>query len=511
MKRTLLIFSLFLSTAFALFAQEPNKYSLEPCGTAPYTDPWLAEYLANPNTRTFSRTDDTLYVGMQVHLVARDNGSGRFTPSRLLDAFCTLNNDYAPSGVQFFFKYDWNLINNTSYFDHDDILTGIDMMYENDVEDALNIYFCSNPAGNCGYNVPYASIAMGNGCSGPADHTWAHEIGHAFTLQHTFLGWEGVFYNFSVPTPDTLLYDYTHFHAEPDTIVPAPLDTALTEYNDFSNCYQAADKFCDTPPDYLAYRWDCDVNNMSFVKQKDPDGNEFYSDGTFFMSYADDVCSNRFSDEQIQALRANILAVKQDWLSDTPGGNPVDGVANLASPIAGASAPSSNVSFHWNSVQDATHYLLQASRFSTFSIIELDVVASDTFYVGGNFSPNKTYYWRVRPFNNTYTCTDFGEKESFKTDLASHVSSADASGFRYYPSLIRRGIPLTLELPEAWINQEVQMACYDLTGRQVWTGTSNFVQQTERLNLPDALQEPGVYRLVLRTQKESKTISLVLN
>ncbi|MEZ4917632.1 MAG: hypothetical protein R2792_00890 [Saprospiraceae bacterium] len=197
-------------------------------------------------------------------------------------------------------------------------------------------------------------------------------------------------------------------------------------------------------------------------------------------------------------------------MSDTPGGNPVDGVANLASPIAGASAPSSNVSFHWNSVQDATHYLLQASRFSTFSIIELDVVASDTFYVGGNFSPNKTYYWRVRPFNNTYTCTDFGEKESFKTDLASHVSSADASGFRYYPSLIRRGIPLTLELPEAWINQEVQMACYDLTGRQVWTGTSNFVQQTERLNLPDALQEPGVYRLVLRTQK-SKTISLVLN
>ena len=507
--RSTLLLCFFLFIAVLTRAQQPHASDAKPCGTPPFTDPWLVDFLENRDKYALSRTSDTLYIGMQVHLTARDNGTGRLRPSKLLDAFCTLNRDFEPAGVRFYFKYDWNEIDNTDYFDHEELTDGIQMMYDNDIPDALNIYFCANPAGNAGYNIPYASIAMGNAYSGPAAHTWAHEIGHAFTLQHTFLGWENTAYNYGTQTPDTVIYDYTHFHFEPDTILPAPLDTALVEYADFSNCYVSADKFCDTPPDYLAYRWDCDQNNMSIAQQKDPNGVEFKSDGTLFMSYADDACSSRFSDEQIQALRANIETVKQAWLAQSIPDQFIDGEAELMSPVAGQNTPPSNVSFHWASVPEATQYIIQASRFSNFGIVELEEVTSDTFFQGGTFAPNKTYYWRVRPFNNSYTCTDFSEKQTFFTDLTLSAATLDESGFKYYPNPIRPGIPLTVEIPETWLGQETSIQIFDLSGKLLGTQNIQFNERLNRINLPSTLHESGMYYAVLESARGRKVLKLV--
>ncbi len=77
------------------------------------------------------------------------------------------------------------------------------------------------------------------------------------------------------------------------------------EKMDFSNCYDSGDRFCDTRPDYLNYRWACAPDSLSVTVQKDPNGVEFRSDATLYMSYSLDVCSNRFTDEQIEAMRTN--------------------------------------------------------------------------------------------------------------------------------------------------------------------------------------------------------------
>ncbi|MCB0574414.1 MAG: metalloprotease, partial [Saprospiraceae bacterium] len=102
-----------------------------------------------------------------------------------------LNEDYAATGIRFYFKDDWNLINSTAWYQHANIPQGIDMMLTNNVPDALNAYFASNVAGNCGYNLPYAGVAVAHNCAATGDHTWAHEVGHALSLPHPFIGWEG--------------------------------------------------------------------------------------------------------------------------------------------------------------------------------------------------------------------------------------------------------------------------------------------------------------------------------
>jgi len=502
----LFIFLLLCST---LSAQEPSQPEPAPCGTRG-VDPWLVRYTARPQDYAVPRSDDTLYVGIQIHLLAKDNGSGRFSYDKLLSAFCRLNTDYAPSGIRFYFKNPWNEINQTTWWDHNDIPQGIQMMQVNDVLAAQNSYFVSDPAGNCGYNIPYASVAINHNCANENDHTWAHEIGHALSLPHPFIGWEGKVYNFSTQTPDTLTYDYTYFHDTLETQIPAPLDTALVEYVDGSNCTLAADLFCDTKPDYLSQRWFCDGQNNSIKKQKDPDGVEFYSDGTLYMSYSSDECQNRFTPEQIAAMRANLLSEKIDWLTTGPPQADVNGLSTPVDPVNDAPTPNTEVSLHWTPVPNATHYLVTGSRVVSFAARDIEIITDDTMAVTGALFPNKKYYWRVRAFNDWSTCAAVSETATFKTAAVSAVSEADVSGLRIYPTLAAPGTPLWLETSGKHPGGPVVCQVFDASGRRLWHQELNFSGTRTQLNLPSATWQAGVYQVVVTSAQGAHTQRLAL-
>ncbi|TNE59042.1 MAG: hypothetical protein EP344_09420 [Bacteroidetes bacterium] len=490
---TLLIF---IALAWSVRGQEvdPDKSSLRPCGTAPVFDEWFKRYMASPEDFP-EGSADTLFVGVQIHLVANNNGAGRLSTEKLLDAFCQLNTDFSDSEIQFIFKNDWNLLNNNDWFQHDSIVQGIQMMFTNNVPDVLNAYFVSDPAGNCGYNLPYAGVTMAHGCTGPNDHTWTHEVGHALSIQHPFLGWEGKIYNLASPTPDTLTYDYTHFHSTPDTIVPAPLDTALVEYLDGSNCGIAADKICDSRPDYLSYRWNCDGQGMSIELQKDPAGTTFYSDGSLYMSYANDNCQNRFTPEQTQIMRIKLQTDKAAWLSPTSPGGAITGSPSLLSPVNGASALASGATLTWTSVPGATHYVVQASRLSSFAIREFEMMVTDTTAVLSGLIPNLNYYWRVRPFNYGYTCTSFSANGKFVA-VTVGVHAASEAGWKIYPSRLAPGQVLTMEVPETWLNTTADIRLFDAAGRMLWQEQRTFQAPEEQLALPTGNWSNGVYHLI---------------
>ena len=263
------------------FAQNP----LGPCGTAPEKSAWLQKYQAAP--AAYQKNLDTIiYVPLTIHLLGTDEGLGFFNYRNLMEAFCTLNEDYESANIQFYMEGEVHYIQNTAWFEHETLLEGGQMMFANNVEHTLNCYFVADPAGNCGYALPYAGLAVAKSCANPNDHTWSHEVGHALSLPHPFLGWEGgVSYddsvppNFNAPAPLTVTYDYTFFQ---DTLILDTLiiDTAYVEFVDGSNCGIAADGFCDTSPDYLANRWFCDGNMESATQQKDPSGATSKPDGT---------------------------------------------------------------------------------------------------------------------------------------------------------------------------------------------------------------------------------------
>ena len=115
------LLALFLFSLQVCFAQEPTKYQLAPCGTQPVIAPMLEAYHSHPGLFAGERSSDTLFVALQLHLLAKDNGIGRISPERLLDAFCRLNADYAASNIRFYSKYDWHLIDSTGWYMHDTI------------------------------------------------------------------------------------------------------------------------------------------------------------------------------------------------------------------------------------------------------------------------------------------------------------------------------------------------------------------------------------------------------
>lgn len=491
--RVLILFCItFPIILLAQHPNEPSKYDLAPCGTAPELDRWLLDYLEH-GAALPDNADDTLYVGMQLHLLANDNGSGRFSPERMLNAICRLNSDFGPAAIQFYCKYDWNLLNNSAWFQHDSVVQGIQMMLTNNVPDVLNAYFVSRAAGNCGYNLPYAGVAMAHACSGPEDHTWTHEVGHALKLPHPFIGWEGKVYNPANPTPDTLTYDYTHFHDTLDTTIPARLDTALVEYVDGSNCGIAADKICDSKPDYLSYRWNCNAQGASTVVQKDPGGATFVSDGTLYMSYADDQCQNRFTEQQIEIMRAHLLTKKLSWVSFEAQHPTVNGTPTLISPVGNQAAPSTGALLQWSAVPGATHYVVQVSRVSSFGIKEAELMVADTFAVLGDLQKNISFFWRVRPFNYSYTCTAFSTAQQFKAVEVSSLKPAPIEGWRCYPTLQAAGRPFTVEVPEGWVNQNGQFSVYDATGRLCWQAPILFNGKVNDFVFPSETWSSGVY------------------
>jgi hypothetical protein len=505
MPRLLLFACFFFATS--LFAQEPLKEDLAPCGTLGVSD-WLRDYRFRPPV--LDRSEDTLWVALQPHLLAKDSGTGRIATEKFLNSFCQLNEDFGPANIQFYFKNEWNLLNETDWHAHTTIPQGINMMLTNNVPDALNAYFVADPAGNCGYNLPYGGVAIGHNCSGTGDHTWSHEVGHALSLPHPFIGWEGKTYNFNVPTPTTLTYDYTYFHDTVETQVPAPLDTALVELVNGSNCFQAADLICDTKPDYLSYRWDCDAQNLSTTKQRDPLGAEFYSDGTLFMSYALDKCQSRFSAEEISIMRATLLTEKASWLAPTMLEQPIDEQALAIEPIQGQIVPVIGAFLSWHSAHNAKRYLVQASRFANFSFKQVDVITSDTFLTAGQLSPNLTYYWRIRPFNDWHTCAPFSDLATFKTSPLSAATEPDTDGFRYYPSLLSDGMPLTLEIPETWRGESAKCSVFDAGGRLVWETYLNLHSARLNVPLPTAQWPTGIYRFMLTSRLGAKQGALVL-
>ena len=122
-----------------------------------------------------------------------------------------------------------------------------------------------------------------------------HELGHYFGLPHTFSGWEGY-------DPEGTDYPWN------------------VEYVDGSNCESAGDGFCDTPADFIGDRWSCpyDFNRV------DPHGDPYYPDSSLFMSYANDNCVDRFSNEQISSMIYNLLVYRNELLD-----HPTPDIKNL--------------------------------------------------------------------------------------------------------------------------------------------------------------------------------------
>ncbi|MBP7272307.1 MAG: zinc-dependent metalloprotease [Saprospiraceae bacterium] len=485
-----------------------QQQDLQPCGTVSHRSPWLKRYQQMPH-QFRNGADTVLQVPLQVHLLANDNATNAnyFSMMRVLDALCRLNQDFSGANIQFYLKGEPNKISSTAWNNHATVVEGAYMMFANNVDSAVNCYIVADPAGNCGYNLPYAGVALARNCTGATDHTWAHELGHAFSLPHPFLGWEGgvswdnsVSHNFNDPAPTRVTYNYTNFKDSliTDTLI---IDTAWVELTDRSNCTFAADGFCDTWCDYLSYRWQCNAVDTSIQVQTDPDGVTFHSDGSLFMSYALDDCQDRFSGEQIAAMRANLYDEKPELLANQ-NVPPIVSVETpvLITPIDSTLVQYNNVVLQWEAVPNAVNYVVQVSRFSNFDLMDEYIVTTNEHTIT-NLLKDKYYYWRVRPFSSHSFCTTTSEKEKFKTAELTSTSIPYASLlFEVYPTVAVAEQALTITIA-ADNTENTTLQVLDVSGRilaEQKVVVAN-AEQSTRYAIPNLPK--GIYFLRCQTAK----------
>ena len=441
------------------------------CGTLPEKSRWLEEYQLNPELFR-SGGDTILIVPISLHIVLSDDGGNHPHYPNLFDAICQLNEDFEETGIQFYIKGDLNYIQSSIWTSHGTVLEGADMMFTHNIDSTINCYIVVDPAGNCGYNLPYAGIALAHNCIGEGQHTWSHEIGHNLSLPHPFLGWEGDIYNYNDTTPLTVTYDYTYFK---DTLILDTLiiDTALVEYVARINCIEAADGFCDTPADYLSYRWPCNVDNESNALQKDRDEVDFRSDGSLFMSYSFSNCQNRFSTDQMNAMRANLMDEKPELLVDPNPPQTISTIPEKIYPLEGEMVQYDDVELKWNSVESATGYLVQIARISEQNIWET-AYTTDTFYHSNNMLQPFDYFWQIKAVNGSSACAPFSEMTLIDPADITAVNEIENWGqITLYPSIARSGGTLRLHFSDDSNVRQLDYSIVDNSSNTIQEGSLN--------------------------------------
>ena len=490
MKKILILF--FTLTYTLVFSQE--KYSLPPCGTPAK---WQTTDFSDLD---FARTggDTILYVPITLHQMGNNDG-GFYSTVKLLDAFNRLNQDFAASKIQWFMEGDIRFVKSTFWNNHKTIPEGWDMMSKNNIKNTINCYVCTSAAGNCGYNTPYGGVALARSCTGPIDNTWAHELGHGLQLPHPFLGWESKTYDPNKPTPTKVTYDYSEFK---DTLIPGVkiIDTAYVELVNKSNCKTAADQMCDTKPDYISTRWSCDAaTKQSPGTYKDPNGDTFKSDGTLYMSYSLDECQNRFSNDQIAIMRATLKGKKKNLLYNQVPKPQVDTKTTLILPPDKTIVDTIAVLLQWEKVANATKYVIEISCVSNFSSVEVEYLTDKTEIKTGKLLPNKTYYWRVRPFNS-HSGGITSDKRAFLTSLISEVKNIPSiADVNLYPNPISEG-DATLRFAT---NNELkgQLQINDFTGKNIFTQKINLSIGEHSLEIKTSNLAKGLYFIVISDEK----------
>lgn len=369
MKRYL---SAFILSFFSLQAFAQNEISQLGCGTVTSNAELQEVYDYVQHKQAHKTTAGVDTIPLTIHIVANNNGTGRYQLDYLFRVLCELNTRYAPVDFYFYIKWPIRYLNNSSYYEHD-FSTGYWMMNDNNVANTVNVFFVKDPSGACGYYSPGAgAVAIKNSCSAPASTTLVHELGHYFGLPHTFSGWE----NGNTPS-------------NPERV---------TRSGATANCSGTGDGFCDTDADYLSDRWNCPYSGVKY----DVNGDRYHPDSSIYMSYATDACMTRFSNQQIGRMQSKLNSSYQNLLNSNP-----PPYSDMSTPHVLYPADSVHSNFTrviWNKVQGAEMYHVKISQ-KIPAVTRQDTVIADTvFDITYKMANNNNYSVQISPLSGVNLC-----------------------------------------------------------------------------------------------------------
>ncbi len=348
------------------------------------------------------------YVPVNYHLVAKSDSTGRLPIRFVLENLCAINKLFEPQEFVFYLR-TINFINNNEIFNNPSSTLGSARirLAMNTHRNAVNIFVASvanadKPGVLAFYSPNDDYIVADDNYVNSNGTTVAHEIGHFFSLAHTFFGWEETDYNILTnqcltPTPTSI---------GPFNTLVEYVSRTKTGSGGKLHCQQAADGFCDTPPDYnLGFGWP--NGNCRYDKcAKDPDGVSVNPDEQNMMSYFLS-CLSTFTPEQQAAILLDYQSSKRNYLR-TVNYSPkpmISEQVNYIAPERGSTtADFRQVKLEWAPVPFADQYIFELGEVPSFSLGFRTALIRKTDTTIANLLPNKVYYWRVIPFNSNSLC-----------------------------------------------------------------------------------------------------------
>ncbi len=336
------------------------------------------------------RNSQTRFIPVTIHLVGRDDGTGRFSEELAYRAMCLLNQRFFDLGTDMhFYVKEFNEINATRVYD--DPRNNIGFMRSAKDRTSMNIYVVNQiSTGATGTTLGFYTggindfIVMRAINFGDNSFTLEHELGHFFTLAHTHRGWEDVPWN----PNDTS-------RVEIITISSSQSAPVQVELADGSNCESSADFLCDTPADYGS-TFLCGCCSAQGIC-RDRNGAALDPMNNNIMSYSANCDDWAFTPNQITAMQASYDAPNRAFLRTDENTITeylpiLDSITGL-SPAQGTMLPQfDRVELSWDPVANADFYevVVSGEVFRT----------EQTSYIITTLAPNSfPIVWSVRSFN----------------------------------------------------------------------------------------------------------------
>ncbi len=455
------------------------------------------------NRRTmgdFVSPREVTYVPLKFHIVADAQGKGRIEEEKLLDALCQLNENYADQGIQFYMKDGFNYINNNTINTKPGSTTGINLIRDVRRLNALNVFYTEQTV----EDQPIAAYYQGGltldwiivrKIYAQDERVLTHEIGHFFSLPHTFHGWDNEPWDPAVHGNPVQKY--------------APDGRTINEYADGSNCNPdleqgnnpVGDGICDTPADYNFGGNDCTYK----LNALDPDGKPVQPQVNNYMNYFFGCSNYIFTDGQKTEIQRSLLSKDRDYLRSNyqPNITEIKDPVYLVSPADQEQVNRDRqVMLKWQGVSGADFYLVEVDRSPSFDYAPLSEITNVDSILIQDLEPERNYFWRVRPFNEYFTCADATPARRFKTAKTVSVQELPFVQFlNIYPTVLKANDVIHVEL-DSEIGFDSEINLMDVSGRMIqrWSGqyfTPGSNRKTLQLNSIPA----GFYLIRLQTDQ----------
>ena len=411
------------------------------CGTHP-TAEMIEELKANiANMGIGFQRGGTVFVPIKFHLVANANGDGRISELRVFKTLKFLNENYEQLGMQFYVKDDFNYLNKETIYEASLGSGGTNIQLSlARANNALNIFLVNSiSTGNIPGTILGVFYRTGsiddllvlNQEIGIDVGTLEHEIGHFFSLMHTFNGWDGDPWEASR-------------HGNP-VGVNSP-GGVRNELVDGSNCAISGDFLCDTPADYnLGFRWnnctdytgDCmDLNQDTLRPQENN-----------YMGYFLRCPDYEFSDQQKSAILSSYNSSNRSYVRD----NYIPFAGEMAEPSkmypVDIDAGADPIQFEWEAVEGAKWYNLEVGRNSSLTIgVKRYFVDTNTPLID-DLDAGRTYHWRVQAYGE-YKCYEGDLSVSrFTTNMSTSTEDPTfVESFNVFPNPVQSNNLLSVNL-----------------------------------------------------------------